>query len=54
MHENLLKPMKDLEPGLRNDLEKQIEIMRLTDVSMTREKAAPIYIEYVLHKGSIF
>ncbi len=54
MSENLLRPMKGLEPGLRKDLEKQVEIMKLTDESMTIEKAGPIYIKYVLQKGSNF
>ena len=54
MKENLLMPTKDLEPGLRKDLKKQVEIMKLTDESITDDKAAPIYIEYALRKGSDF
>jgi len=54
MGEPPLWPVNELEPGLRKDLEKQVEIMKLTDESMTSENAAPIYIKYVLHRGSDF
>lgn len=50
----LLLKTDNLEPGLKKDLEKRVQIMLITDESLSLERAVPSYIKYVLKNGSNF
>ena len=54
MRDELIADLREVEPGLREAIEKFTRMMSVTNENYDKQKMIGGYIKYVLHEGSLF